>query len=217
MRDALGLELVVLYLPRFAEAATLQRYVTSAGDGAAMRARDEVAFDDEAWQLAVASGAPLVFREEASWLVANPFDPPAGPGSSCRSSRKRGSSGSWSRPPPRRCRSTRPPRRVLTLLGDLLAAGIATARLRQQLQGAEIERERTRLAAEIHDGLAQDLALATRELALLESEPAAGARPRERRAAARGGGVGAPRRARAPRGPVGAHPAGRHRGRRSRR
>ena len=60
---------------------------------------------------------------------------------------------------------------LLTLLGDLLAAGIATARMRQQLQGAEIERERARLAAEIHDGLAQDLALATRELALLESEP----------------------------------------------
>jgi two-component sensor histidine kinase len=60
---------------------------------------------------------------------------------------------------------------VLTLLGDLVAAGIATARLRQQLEGAEIERERARLAAEIHDGLAQDLALAMRELALLESEP----------------------------------------------
>jgi signal transduction histidine kinase len=60
---------------------------------------------------------------------------------------------------------------VLRLLGDLLAAGIATARLRQELQGREIERERLRLAAEIHDGLAQDLALAMRELALLESEP----------------------------------------------
>ena len=41
MRDGLGLELVVLYLPRFAEAATLQRYITSAGEGASMRARDE--------------------------------------------------------------------------------------------------------------------------------------------------------------------------------
>ena len=68
MRDGLGLELVVLYLPRFAEAATLQRYITSAGEGASTRARDEVAFDDEAWQLATMSGAPLVFRDEASWL-----------------------------------------------------------------------------------------------------------------------------------------------------
>jgi signal transduction histidine kinase len=171
MRDGLGLELVVLYLPRFAEAATLQRYVTSAGQAASTRARDEVAFDDEAWELATMSGAPLVFREEASWLVANPFDPPAS---------------SWLVVPlvsERRLvgvviASAAPPlsldptaATLLTLLGDLLASGIATARLRQQLQGAEIERERARLAAEIHDGLAQDLALATRELALLESDP----------------------------------------------
>lgn len=61
---------------------------------------------------------------------------------------------------------------VLTLLGDLLAAGIAKARLRQEIERIEIERERTRLAAEVHDGLAQDLALARRELALLDSGPA---------------------------------------------
>jgi signal transduction histidine kinase len=171
MRDGLGLELVVLYLPRFAEAATLQRYVTSGREGASTWARDEVAFDDEAWELATMSGAPLVFREEASWLVANPFVPPAS---------------SWLVVPlvsERRLvgvvlASAAPPlsldptaATLLTLLGDLLASGIATARLRQQLQGAEIERERARLAAEIHDGLAQDLALATRELALLESDP----------------------------------------------
>jgi signal transduction histidine kinase len=57
---------------------------------------------------------------------------------------------------------------VLTLLGEQLSAGIATARLRQELQRAELDRERMRLAAEVHDGLAQDLALAMRELALLE-------------------------------------------------
>ena len=86
---------------------------------------------------------------------------------------------------------------VLTLLGDLLAAGIATARLRQQLQGAEIERERMRLAAEIHDGLAQDLALAARELCC-STRAATGARPGEpeRLREAR---VGAPRCGRASR------------------
>jgi len=171
MRDGLGLELVALYLPRFGEAATLQRYITSAGECTGTRARDELAFDDEAWQLATMSGAPLVFREEASWLVANPFVPPAA---------------SWLVVPLVSERSlvgvviaaARPPlsldptaATLVTLLGDLLASGIATARMRQQLQGAEIERERARLAAEIHDGLAQDLALATRELALLESNP----------------------------------------------
>jgi signal transduction histidine kinase len=171
MREALGLELVVLYLPRFDERATLQRYVTSGEGGTPTQARDEVEFDDEAWELATASGAPLVFREEASWLVSNPFAPPA------QSwlvlplvSEKRlvgvvvaSAARQWSLRPTAAM--------VLTLLGDLLAAGISNARLRQQLHGAEIERERARLAAEIHDGLAQDLALAMRELALLDSEP----------------------------------------------
>jgi two-component system nitrate/nitrite sensor histidine kinase NarX len=64
---------------------------------------------------------------------------------------------------------------VLSSLGDLLGAGIATARLRQQVERTEVERERMRLAAELHDGLAQDLALAVRELALLESDPGADA------------------------------------------
>jgi signal transduction histidine kinase len=60
---------------------------------------------------------------------------------------------------------------VLTLLGDLLGAGIATARLRQRLQIAALERERLELAAEVHDELAQDLALAARELRLLDEDP----------------------------------------------
>jgi len=60
---------------------------------------------------------------------------------------------------------------VLRLLGDLLGAGIAAARLRQELQRTALERERMRLAAEVHDGLAQDLSLAMRELALLAATP----------------------------------------------
>jgi two-component system nitrate/nitrite sensor histidine kinase NarX len=63
---------------------------------------------------------------------------------------------------------------VLTLLGDLLGAGIATARLRQRLQIAALERERLELAAEVHDELAQDLALAARELRLLDEDPPPG-------------------------------------------
>ncbi|MET0206389.1 MAG: GAF domain-containing sensor histidine kinase [Thermoleophilaceae bacterium] len=171
MRVALGLELVVLYLPRLAEQASLQRYVTSAEERATTRARDEIEFDDEAWRLAIASGAPLVFREEASWLVSNPFAPPAQAWlvlPLVSETRLVGVVVACARPTWSLCPTAAT---VLTLLGDLLAAGISTARLRQQLQGAEIERERARLAAEIHDGLAQDLALAMRELALLESEP----------------------------------------------
>jgi two-component sensor histidine kinase len=78
MRDVLGLELVALYLPAADERPGLRRFVTSPGASPAVRARDEVSFDNEAWGLAVGSGAPLLFREEASWLVANPFVPPAG-------------------------------------------------------------------------------------------------------------------------------------------
>ena len=60
---------------------------------------------------------------------------------------------------------------VLRMLGDLLGAGIEAARLRRELERTAVERERLRLAAEVHDGLAQDLALAVRELALLDSGP----------------------------------------------
>jgi GAF domain-containing protein len=151
MREALGLELAVLYLPA-PERRSLKRYVTAPGTGAPLRARDDVAFDEEAWRLTVASGVPLLFREEAGWLVTNPFEPAAQ---------------SWLVLPllseqrlvgvvvaaaeaPLSLEPTAAA--VLSLLGDLLAAGIATARLRQALQGAEIERERMRLAAEIHTG-----------------------------------------------------------------
>ena len=61
---------------------------------------------------------------------------------------------------------------VLAILGDLLGAGIAAVRLRERIARTEVERERLRLAADIHDGLAEDLALAKREIALLDSEPA---------------------------------------------
>jgi signal transduction histidine kinase len=170
-REALGLELAALYLPGSGGPPGLRRYVSSAAGTAAVRARDEVSFDDEAWHLAVASGVPLLFREEASWLVANPFEPPAGSWlvlPLVSEGRLVGVVVAASRGP----LSLGPTAAtVLRLLGDLLASGIATARLRQELQGAEIERERMRLAAEIHDGLAQDLALAMRELSLLESEP----------------------------------------------
>jgi signal transduction histidine kinase len=92
-------------------------------------------------------------------LVANPFVPPAGSWLVVPLVSERRLVGVMiaSASPPLSLDPTAAT--LVTLLGDLLASGIATARLRQQLQGAEIERERARLAAEIHDGLAQDLAL----------------------------------------------------------
>ena len=68
MREALRLDRAVLYLPDADGQPVLRRYV---GDDAAA----ELCFDEEAWRLA--TGAPIVLREPAGWLVANPFDPPA--------------------------------------------------------------------------------------------------------------------------------------------
>jgi signal transduction histidine kinase len=165
LREALEVELAALYIP-VAGASTLRCHATSAAPDAAWRARESVSFDAEAWDFAVRSSAPLVFREQASWLHANPFEPPAD---------------AWLVLPLTRAVLVAAARRpialtashgiVLSLLSDLLSAGLATARLRQQLQRAELERERMRLAAQVHDGLAQDLALAVREVALLDDEP----------------------------------------------
>lgn len=171
MRLALGLAVAALYLPDPDGRPSLRRLVASEAGEVDLRARTELSFDAEAWRLAVASGHALVFREPASWLVANPFEPEAE---------------AWLVLPltPRRrligvvvAASAVPVEldptsaTVLSLLGDQLSAGIATARLRQELQRVELERERMRLAAEVHDGLAQDLALAVREVALIDSRP----------------------------------------------
>jgi signal transduction histidine kinase len=166
MREALHLHNAALYLHDADGHPVLRRYV---GDDVA----EELSFDEEAWRLAVASGAPIVLREAASWLVANPFTPPAANwvilplvtgervmvgvviASAAEPIRIDPLSGT-----------------VLSLLGLQLSAGITTAQLRRELLHAAMERERRQLAAEVHDGLAQYLALARRELALPEPDRA---------------------------------------------
>ena len=172
MRAALDLELAVLYLPRPATTVRcLDRFVSSAAAGTVLAARDELRYEPEAWRLAVASGMPIVLREEAGWLGPNPFTPPAH---------------DWCVLPlvtghrdmvgvvvaAARAPIALDPvsATVLALLGEQLSAGITTARLRQRLQRAEMEQERRSLAADVHDGLAQDLAVALRELALLDED-----------------------------------------------
>jgi signal transduction histidine kinase len=171
MRDALGLELVALYL--LGEARPVLEHFATASDGTtALRPRERLVFDDEAWRLAVQGDAPLLMRDRGTWLMEHPFEPPAA---------------SWLVLPlgtgEQRlglvlAAASRPlaigvqAGVALRLLGDLLGAGIAAAQLRQELQRTALERERMRLAAEVHDGLAQDLSLAVRELALLEAGPA---------------------------------------------
>src|SRR3954447_26638030 len=164
MREALGLNRAALYLPDADGQPVLRRYV---GDQAA----EELSFDEEAWRLAI--GAPIVLREPASWLVDNPFTPPAR---------------DWVILPlvggDRKmvgvviASATEPiaidplSGTVISLLCTQLSAGITTAQLRRELQAAAIERERRSLAAEVHDGLAQSLAVPRRELALPEPDMA---------------------------------------------
>ena len=168
--EALDLAVAALYLPHPAGEPTLHRAVVASREEG-RRAHDQLSFDPDAWHFAIAGGAPLVFGEPASWLVANPFVPaapswlvlPVSSEGSMLGVVIGGAASPISLDP---VGAT-----VLSSLGDLLGAGIATARLRQQVERTEVERERMRLAAELHDGLAQDLALAVRELALLESGP----------------------------------------------
>ena len=166
MRDALGLTIAALYVPP-GDGPVLERLAVATS--AAVRARERLVFDEEAWQLAVQGDAPLVLHDRGEWLMEHPFAPPAdawlvlplGTGT-----RRLGVviGGAETLPAVSSGAAA-----VLRLLGDLLGAGIAAAQLRQELQRTALERERMRLAAEVHDGLAQDLALAVRELALLDS------------------------------------------------
>jgi signal transduction histidine kinase len=185
MRQALALTATVLYLPDSSGRPVLRRFLH---DSPELDTHREIVFEEEAWRLAVASGHPLVFHEAASWLVANPFEPEARFWLALPMVANDDLVGvvMAARPTPVDFDPTT--LTVLTLLGEQLSAGIATARLRQELQRAELDRERMRLAAEVHDGLAQDLALAMRELALLDSgvdgEAAQASRERLREAVA---------------------------------
>src|SRR4051794_25259249 len=171
MRSALGLAAAVLYLPDARGRPVLRRYLEDVPEESGLATREELVFEEEAWSLAVTGAHPLVFQETGGWVVANPFEPQARHWLALPMMAAGELLGGViaSRSGPIALDPTT--LTVLTLLGDQLTAGIATARLRQQVQAAELERERMRVAAEVHDGLAQDLALAMRELALLETDP----------------------------------------------
>jgi signal transduction histidine kinase len=171
MQRGLGLEVAALYLPDRRGGPVLRRFVHAASPDSQRRVQHELTLEPEAWRLAVQSPAPLVFFAEGSALVDSPFDPV--PDSWLALPLASGDQmlgvviAAAPEPPPLDPLGAT----VLTLLGDLLGAGIATARLRQRLQIAALERERLELAAEVHDELAQDLALAARELRLLDEDP----------------------------------------------
>lgn len=171
MRDVLDVEVASLYLPDGEGRPLLHRYATAAGGDAIVQLAPEVVFDELAWRLAVAAGAPLIFHEEGSWLIDNPFQPAARFWLMLPLHSKQAVVGVVLAASRQRIELGTTGARVLALIGDLLTAGITTARLRQALRQTELERERARLAALVHDGLAQDLALASRELALLDTDP----------------------------------------------
>lgn len=171
MRDALDMEVATLYLPDGRGRPLLHRDVTAASPDTVLDPVAEVVFDEEAWSLAVAAGVPLVFHEEGSWLVSNPFQPAATSWVVLPLHSNRTVVGVVLAASRRRIALEPTEAAVLALIGDLLTAGITTARLRHVLKQTELERERGRLTALVHDGLAQDLALATREIALLDSHP----------------------------------------------
>ncbi len=175
--DALDLAIAALYLPHPGGEPTLHRAVVRLREEG-RRAHDELVLDPDAWRFAIAGGAPLVFGEPASWLVTNPFVPPRRPGSSAaarggrngRRGHRRREEPDLARPG-RRHRAQlarRPPRR-----GDRHRPPCAS-----RSSARRSSAKRMRLAAELHDGLAQDLALGVRELALLESQPDPAPRPR---------------------------------------
>jgi len=172
MRDALDLEVVTLYLPDAQGRPLLHLQVTAAGGDSEVQVAREVVFDEEAWRLAVAGGVPLIFHEEGSWLVANPFQPAASSWLVLPLHSNRSVVGVVLAASARQIALEPTEAAVLALIGDLLTAGITTASLRQVLKQTELERERARLAALVHDGLAQDLSLAMREVALLQTGPA---------------------------------------------
>lgn len=174
MCQALGLRVAALYLPDADDVPLLRRFAVAGADIESVGLLDELRFEHEAWRLASAGGRALVFHEPATWLVANPFDPPASAWLVLPLDAGDDILGVVAAAQRRPLALDETSAVVLAILGDLLGAGIAAARLRQRITRTEVERERLRLAADIHDGLAQDLALAKREIALLDSEPPAG-------------------------------------------
>ncbi len=171
IRDVLELDVAALYLADVADSPRLRYVAKRKALGSPIDVRDSISLDAEARRFVLASGGPLVFRERAAWVMENPFQPPAD---------------HWVVLPlvsQLRIlgvvvgRSPEPislaPAAVgrLTVIGDLLSAGAANAFLRAEIQRSELQRERMRLAEEIHESLAQDLAGAVRELALLQTRP----------------------------------------------
>jgi signal transduction histidine kinase len=167
------------------ETTVLRRFATYSLRDPGRGVTEDVRLAPEALRFLSTTG-PLVLSQPTGWVMENPFVP--APESwivlpLATSDRFLGAVVGCSPDPI----SLEPASAAtLTAIADLLSAGIATARLRAELYRTALERERVRLAAELHDGVAQDLAVAVRELAFLdaasEAEAARASRARLREA-----------------------------------
>lgn len=169
--DALSLDVVAMYIPDSDGSPVLRLFEVWPPDDDGPRVAEELPLAPEAWSFLAASAGPLVVREQDAPVLENPFRPPADSwvalpllvqgrivGAVFGSSAAPIALGPLARA-------------TLGSIADVLSAGVATADLRMEVQRTELQRERMGLVAELHDGLAQDLALAVREVAFLDSNP----------------------------------------------
>ena len=170
--DALDLETVAMYVPDTEAPHVLRLFQVWPEEGAEGRVAKLIALQPEAWSFIASSGSPLVLRERDALILDNPFHPPVDSwvaiplvAQGSFEGAVFGSSATIISLEPLM-------RATLGSIADLLSAGVATTRLRLEIQRTELQRERMSLVAELHDGLAQDLALAVREVMFLQNNPA---------------------------------------------
>ena len=170
--EALGLDVVAMYMPDPDGSPVLRLFQVWPQQGRGVRLAEALPLAPEAWRFLATSAGPLVMREpDALTLLENPFRPPADSWVALPllvQGRIVGAVFGCSAEPI----SLGPlARATLGSIADVLSAGVATASLRMEVQRTEFQRERMALVAELHEGLAQDLALAVREIAFLGSSP----------------------------------------------
>ncbi len=171
--DALGLDIVAMYIPDPDGSPVLNLFEVWPDRDPGGRLAETLVMEPEAWRFVAASAGPLVVRHGDAPILDNPFTPPADSWvalpllnhGTIEGAVFGSSTGPISLSPLAQA--------SLGSIADLLSAGVATARMRVEAQRMEIQRERLSLVADLHDGLAQDLALAVREIAFLETGPTA--------------------------------------------
>jgi len=169
--DALGLDRVAMYTSDADGLHVFRLFQIWPPDGAGPRATEFLPLTPEAWRFLVASAGPLVVRERDALFLENPFRPAAEFWMAIPLLAQERVVGAVYGISAKPIALGPVARATLGSIADVLSAGVATARLRMEVQRAELQRERMTLMGDLHDGLAQDLALAVREISFLETHP----------------------------------------------